>query len=134
MNFQEGNGEKKVDTPKKPMSAYCLFIMKNRDGVKRENPTMNLMDTVKVWCVMAFVQELAHRWQGLGETEKQEYLLQAEEEKKKYTQAMKNTDHNTYELQLVFSKFKFFSPNEIVINIVLSVPEKLAYPNVSPQF
>ncbi|KAK2891356.1 hypothetical protein Q8A67_013999 [Cirrhinus molitorella] len=75
--------EKKVKdagAPKRPMSAYMLWLNGNRERIKSENPGISVTEISK---------KAGEMWKQLGKDRKEEWDKKAEEAKKQYEKAMK---------------------------------------------
>uniref|UniRef100_A0A8C1GN28 FACT complex subunit SSRP1 n=1 Tax=Cyprinus carpio TaxID=7962 RepID=A0A8C1GN28_CYPCA len=75
--------EKKVKdpgAPKRPMSAYMLWLNGNRERIKSENPGISVTEISK---------KAGEMWKQLSKDRKEEWDRKAEEAKKQYEKAMK---------------------------------------------
>ncbi|XP_062856980.1 FACT complex subunit SSRP1a [Trichomycterus rosablanca] len=75
--------EKKVKdaaAPKRPMSAYMLWLNANRERIKSENPGISVTEISK---------KAGEMWKQLDKSRKEEWDKKAEEAKKQYDTAMK---------------------------------------------
>jgi hypothetical protein len=68
-----------TEEPKRPMTAYFLYLQANRDAVQKE---LGLKDFGPV------TKALSERWKGLGVTEKAGFEKQAADAKAEYEKAM----------------------------------------------
>ena len=68
------------------MSAYFIFSAEQRSKLKDENPSLSFTDISK---------ELGRRWGDLNPTDKQKYLVRADQERVKY-----EMDMNSYRQSL----------------------------------
>ena len=71
--------KKDPNAPKKNLSAYMLFANDNRKKFKDENPEASFSDLGKL---------LGQKWRELDETSKLKYTKMAEEDKKRYQDAL----------------------------------------------
>jgi len=65
--------------PKKPLSAYIYFSQETREQIKKENPKMP---------VSAIMKEVSNRWAAMSKEEKDPYVTDAREDKKRYEQEL----------------------------------------------
>uniref|UniRef100_A0AAR2JFH7 FACT complex subunit SSRP1 n=1 Tax=Pygocentrus nattereri TaxID=42514 RepID=A0AAR2JFH7_PYGNA len=75
--------EKKVKdagAPKRPMSAYMLWLNSSRERIKAENPGISITEISK---------KAGEMWKRLDKSRKEEWEKKAEEAKKQYDKAMK---------------------------------------------
>ncbi|XP_076829954.1 FACT complex subunit SSRP1 [Brachyhypopomus gauderio] len=75
--------EKKIkdsSAPKRPMSAYMLWLNSNREHIKSENPGISVTEISK---------KAGEMWKQLSKDKKEEWEGKAEEAKKDYERAMK---------------------------------------------
>ncbi|XP_027010525.1 FACT complex subunit SSRP1a isoform X1 [Tachysurus fulvidraco] len=75
--------EKKVKdagAPKRPMSAYMLWLNANRERIKSENPGISVTEISK---------KAGEMWKQIDKNRKEEWERKAEEAKKQYERAMK---------------------------------------------
>ncbi|KAL6479878.1 hypothetical protein MHYP_G00109110 [Metynnis hypsauchen] len=75
--------EKKVKdagAPKRPMSAYMLWLNSSRERIKAENPGISITEISK---------KAGEMWKQLDKSRKEEWEKKAEEAKKQYDKAMK---------------------------------------------
>ncbi|KAF4094216.1 hypothetical protein AMELA_G00010440 [Ameiurus melas] len=75
--------EKKVKdagAPKRPMSAYMLWLNANRERIKSENPGISVTEISK---------KAGEMWKQIDKSRKEEWDKKAEEAKKQYERAMK---------------------------------------------
>lgn len=61
--------------PKKPLSAYIYFSQEMREQIKKENPKMP---------VASIMKEVSNRWSTMSKEEKDPYVSEAREDKKRY--------------------------------------------------
>ncbi|XP_077588589.1 FACT complex subunit SSRP1a [Stigmatopora nigra] len=66
--------------PKRPMSAYMLWLNSSREKIKSENPGISVTDISK---------KAGELWRGLGKDDKEEWEAKAAEAKKEYDVAKK---------------------------------------------
>jgi len=75
----EGKSKKKKakdpNAPKRPMSAYLLFVKKNRAAIARENPTMKNTEVLI---------EVGKRWKNLDEVSRNAYEEDSKKERAEY--------------------------------------------------
>lgn len=74
--------EKKIDKkdyPKRPLSAFMLFAGDAREGIKAEHPD---------WDIPAIAREIGAMWKSEPEYVRQRYNKIAEENQKKYKEAV----------------------------------------------
>ena len=65
--------------PKKPLSAYIYFSQERREQIKKENPKMPVTHVMK---------EVSNRWSAMTKDEKEPYIVEAREDKKRYEQEL----------------------------------------------
>uniref|UniRef100_A0A672SQ30 FACT complex subunit SSRP1 n=1 Tax=Sinocyclocheilus grahami TaxID=75366 RepID=A0A672SQ30_SINGR len=83
LSFSLCGQQKKVKdpgAPKRPMSAYMLWLNANRERIKSENPGISVTEISK---------KAGEMWKQLGKDRKEEWDRKAEEAKKQYEKAMK---------------------------------------------
>lgn len=81
--------EKKMkdsSAPKRPMSAYMLWLNSSRDRIKAENPGISVTEILK---------KAGEMWKQLSKDKKEEWDGKAEEAKKEYERAMKEYRENS---------------------------------------
>ncbi|KTG41307.1 hypothetical protein cypCar_00006470 [Cyprinus carpio] len=71
---------KDSSAPKRPMSAYMLWLNSSRDRIKSENPGISVTEISK---------KAGEMWKQLGKEKKEEWDVKAEEAKKEYDRAMR---------------------------------------------
>jgi len=74
-----GGAKKDPNAPKRPLSAYFIFMGEKRAEVKAANPDYKIGDIAK---------EMGKMWQALDEKAKGPYEKKAEAAKKKYAEEM----------------------------------------------
>lgn len=72
-----------TEVPKRPLSAYFLWLSENREGIKRSNPGMKVTEVAK---------RGGELWRGL--TDKTKWEKKAVEAKEEYTRQMKEFEAN----------------------------------------
>ncbi|XP_061899392.1 FACT complex subunit SSRP1-like [Entelurus aequoreus] len=72
--------KKQRDGPKRPMSAYMLWLNSSRERIKSENPGISITEISK---------KAGEMWRQLGKDDKEEWDIKAVEAKKQYEIAMK---------------------------------------------
>ncbi|CAJ0928105.1 unnamed protein product [Ranitomeya imitator] len=81
----EGKKVKDPAAPKRPMSAYMLWLNASREKIKSENPGISITDLSK---------KAGEIWKGMGKDKKEEWDRKAEEAKRDYEKAMKEYNEN----------------------------------------
>ncbi|KAM4808926.1 FACT complex subunit SSRP1 [Rhinophrynus dorsalis] len=76
----EGKKAKDPAAPKRPMSAYMLWLNASREKIKGENPGISITDLSK---------KAGEIWKGMTREKKEEWDRKAEEAKRDYEKAMK---------------------------------------------
>uniref|UniRef100_A0A8C5QNY7 FACT complex subunit SSRP1 n=1 Tax=Leptobrachium leishanense TaxID=445787 RepID=A0A8C5QNY7_9ANUR len=76
----EGKKQKDPSAPKRPMSAYMLWLNASREKIKSENPGISIIDLSK---------KAGEIWKTMSRDKKEEWDRKAEEAKKNYEKAMK---------------------------------------------
>nr|XP_014353403.1 PREDICTED: FACT complex subunit SSRP1 [Latimeria chalumnae] len=76
----EGKKAKDPQAPKRPMSAYMLWLNANREKIKSDNPGISITDLSK---------KAGELWKGMTKDKKEEWDRKAEIAKKDYEKAMK---------------------------------------------
>ncbi|XP_028833803.1 FACT complex subunit SSRP1 isoform X2 [Denticeps clupeoides] len=71
---------KNSSAPKRPMSAYMLWLNSSREHIKAENPGISVTEISK---------KAGEMWKHLGKDKKEEWESKAEQAKKDYEKAMK---------------------------------------------
>ncbi|XP_070540817.1 high mobility group protein 20A-like [Ptychodera flava] len=71
---------KDTGTPKAPTTAYVLYLNEQRSKIKEENPEMAFTDVTKL---------LGSQWSSMTADEKQKYVEEAENDKKRYIDELK---------------------------------------------
>jgi hypothetical protein len=74
--------KKDKNAPKKPLSAYMIYAVENRERVKKENDGIAFGEIGKL---------LGNEWKQLNEKDKEKYIKKADEDKKRY-----ETEFDTY--------------------------------------
>uniref|UniRef100_A0A8C7YI04 FACT complex subunit SSRP1 n=1 Tax=Oryzias sinensis TaxID=183150 RepID=A0A8C7YI04_9TELE len=72
--------QKDAGGPKRPMSAYMLWLNSSRERIKAENPGISITEISK---------KAGEMWRGLGKDEKEEWETKAGEAKRQYDKAKK---------------------------------------------
>ncbi|XP_023814875.1 FACT complex subunit SSRP1 isoform X2 [Oryzias latipes] len=72
--------QKDAGGPKRPMSAYMLWLNSSRERIKAENPGISITEISK---------KAGEMWRGLGKDEKEEWDTKAGEAKRQYDKAKK---------------------------------------------
>ncbi|XP_053307153.1 FACT complex subunit SSRP1 [Spea bombifrons] len=76
----EGKKQKDPSAPKRPMSAYMLWLNASREKIKSENPGISITDLSK---------KAGEIWKTMTREKKEEWDRKAEEAKRDYEKAMK---------------------------------------------
>ncbi|XP_029430661.1 FACT complex subunit SSRP1 isoform X2 [Rhinatrema bivittatum] len=76
----EGKKGKDPNAPKRPMSAYMLWLNASREKIKGDNPGISITDLSK---------KAGEIWKGMSKEKKEEWDRKAEEAKKDYDKALK---------------------------------------------
>ncbi|XP_028824161.1 FACT complex subunit SSRP1a isoform X1 [Denticeps clupeoides] len=71
---------KDAGAPKRPMSAYMLWLNSSREKIKAENPGISVTEISK---------KAGEMWKKIGKDKKEEWEKKAEEAKKQYERALK---------------------------------------------
>merc|ERR1712112_711451 len=79
LSCKMGGAKKDPNAPKRPLSAYFIFMGEKRAEVKAANPDWKIGDIAK---------EMGKMWQAMDEKEKGPYEKKAEAAKKKYAEEM----------------------------------------------
>ncbi|XP_063814622.1 FACT complex subunit SSRP1 isoform X1 [Pseudophryne corroboree] len=82
---KEGKKVKDPAAPKRPMSAYMLWLNASREKIKSENPGISIIDLSK---------KAGEIWKGMTKDKKEEWDRKAEEAKRDYEKAMKEYNEN----------------------------------------
>ncbi|XP_053548252.1 FACT complex subunit SSRP1 [Bombina bombina] len=82
---KEGKKTKDPAAPKRPMSAYMLWLNASREKIKGDNPGISITDLSK---------KAGEIWKGMGRDKKEEWDRKAEEAKRDYEKAMKEYNEN----------------------------------------
>uniref|UniRef100_A0ABM5F7Y9 FACT complex subunit SSRP1 n=1 Tax=Pogona vitticeps TaxID=103695 RepID=A0ABM5F7Y9_9SAUR len=77
----EGKKGKDPNAPKRPLSAYMLWLNANRDKIRSDSPGMSVTDVSK---------KAGELWKGMSKEKKEEWERKAEEAKRDYEKAMKD--------------------------------------------
>ncbi|XP_053254519.1 FACT complex subunit SSRP1 [Podarcis raffonei] len=77
----EGKKGKDPNAPKRPLSAYMLWLNANRDKIRADSPGMSVTDVSK---------KAGELWKGMSKEKKEEWDRKAEDAKKDYEKAMKD--------------------------------------------
>ncbi|XP_065655777.1 high mobility group protein 20A [Hydra vulgaris] len=70
---------KDVNAPKAPLTGYVRYLNEHREKFRIENPDMPFHEVTKI---------LGQKWSSLDQSEKQQYLYEAEKDKEKYMKAL----------------------------------------------
>jgi hypothetical protein len=70
---------RKSNAPKRPMSAFFLYMKENRENIKRDNPTAEFLDIPRIG---------AEQWKALKPSAKTKYEAMADREKQRYATEM----------------------------------------------
>ncbi len=70
-----GRPRKKRTGPKKPLSAYTLFVMQNRPRVSSQNPNMSFAEVASKVGLM---------WRDLSESKREQFKKKANQDKTRY--------------------------------------------------
>ncbi|XP_040176816.1 FACT complex subunit SSRP1 isoform X2 [Rana temporaria] len=81
----EGKKGKDPAAPKRPMSAYMLWLNASREKIKGDNPGISIIDLSK---------KAGEIWKGMSKEKKEEWDRKAEEAKRDYEKAMKEYNKN----------------------------------------
>ncbi|KAM3913026.1 FACT complex subunit SSRP1 isoform 2-T2 [Leptodactylus fuscus] len=81
----EGKKGKDPAAPKRPMSAYMLWLNASREKIKSENPGISITDLSK---------KAGEIWKSMNKDKKEEWDRKAEEAKRDYEKAMKEYNEN----------------------------------------
>ncbi|XP_003215015.1 FACT complex subunit SSRP1 [Anolis carolinensis] len=76
----EGKKGKDPNAPKRPLSAYMLWLNANRDKIRSESPGMSVTDVSK---------KAGELWKAMSKEKKEEWDRKAEDAKRDYEKAMK---------------------------------------------
>ncbi|XP_069485098.1 FACT complex subunit SSRP1 isoform X1 [Ambystoma mexicanum] len=76
----EGKKTKDPNAPKRPMSAYMIWLNASREKIKSDNPGISIIDLSK---------KGGELWKGMSKEDKEEWDRKAEVAKKDYEKAMK---------------------------------------------
>ncbi|XP_077789263.1 FACT complex subunit SSRP1 [Podarcis muralis] len=77
----EGKKGKDPNAPKRPLSAYMLWLNANRDKIRADSPGMSVTDVSK---------KAGELWKGMSKEKKEEWDRKAEDAKRDYEKAMKD--------------------------------------------
>lgn len=77
----EGKKGKDPNAPKRPLSAYMLWLNANRDKIRSDSPGMSVTDVSK---------KAGELWKGMSKEKKEEWDRKAEDAKREYEKAMKD--------------------------------------------
>ncbi|KAL9645680.1 hypothetical protein ABK040_003413 [Willaertia magna] len=89
--YYEKERKRRENRPKRPMTAYFLFVKDKREPLKQQYPEKKMMEIAK---------ELGTLWKSLSDEEKRPYVEQADELRKKYQKQLeeyKESDSETEE-------------------------------------
>eukprot|EP00887_Chlorella_sp_A99_P002324 scaffold10.g2324.t1 len=67
--------KKDPNAPKRPQSAYFIFMNENREKIKKENPEATFGQIGKI---------AGEQWKALSDKEKEPYTKKAEKDKERY--------------------------------------------------
>ncbi|KAM5142487.1 FACT complex subunit SSRP1 [Mantella aurantiaca] len=81
----EGKKGKDPAAPKRPMSAYMLWLNASREKIKGDHPGISITDLSK---------KAGEIWKGMSKEKKEEWDRKAEEAKRDYEKAMKEYNKN----------------------------------------
>ena len=73
-------GKKDKNAPKRPISAYFFYNQERRETLKKERPTLDNKELIRI---------MSEEWNKLTDEEKKPYMKKAEDDKKRYTEQMK---------------------------------------------
>ncbi|XP_030043369.1 FACT complex subunit SSRP1 isoform X2 [Microcaecilia unicolor] len=76
----EGKKGKDPNAPKRPMSAYMLWLNASREKIKGDNPGISITDLSK---------KAGEIWKGMSKEKKEEWEKKADEAKRNYERALK---------------------------------------------
>ncbi|XP_072039317.1 uncharacterized protein [Amphiura filiformis] len=71
---------KEANAPRKPTSAYTLFLNEQRPKLKKKSKDMHFSEMTKV---------LGNQWSGMAQEDKQKYFAAADNDKKRYIDELK---------------------------------------------
>ncbi|XP_066467515.1 FACT complex subunit SSRP1 [Tiliqua scincoides] len=77
----ESKKGKDPNAPKRPLSAYMLWLNANRDKIRSDSPGMSVTDVSK---------KAGELWKGMSKEKKEEWDRKAEDAKREYEKAMKD--------------------------------------------
>lgn len=80
---KSGSKKKKVkdpNAPKRPMSAYFLFVKEMRGGIAQENPALKNTE---------ILSELGRKWRNMDESSREPYVKEAKKKSEEYFLEMK---------------------------------------------
>ncbi|CAI5762936.1 FACT complex subunit SSRP1 isoform X1 [Podarcis lilfordi] len=77
----ESKKGKDPNAPKRPLSAYMLWLNANRDKIRADSPGMSVTDVSK---------KAGELWKGMSKEKKEEWDRKAEDAKRDYEKAMKD--------------------------------------------
>ena len=80
--------KKDKNAPKRPLSAYFCYITERREHLKKEKPTLDHKDLIRI---------MGDEWNKLSEEAKKPYVKKAEEDKKRYLEEMKEYERQRRE-------------------------------------
>uniref|UniRef100_A0A6I8Q3F5 FACT complex subunit SSRP1 n=1 Tax=Xenopus tropicalis TaxID=8364 RepID=A0A6I8Q3F5_XENTR len=83
---KESKKTKDPSAPKRPMSAYMLWLNASREKIKSENPGISITDLSK---------KAGEIWKSMSKDKKEEWDRRAEEAKRDYEKAMKEYNSST---------------------------------------
>ena len=78
--FSRRRAKKDKNAPKRPISAYFFYNQERRLTLKKEQPTLDHKDLIRV---------MSDEWNKLTEEQKRPYIKKAEDDKKRYIEQMK---------------------------------------------
>ena len=80
--------KKDKNAPKRPISAYFFYNQERRESLKKEKPTLNNKDLIRI---------MGDEWNKLSEEAKKPYVKKAEDDKKRYLEEMKEYEKHEKE-------------------------------------
>jgi len=80
--------KKDKNAPKRPISAYFFYNQERRESLKKEKPTLNNKDLIRV---------MSEEWNKLNDEQKKPYMKKAEDDKKRYLEEMKEYEKHEKE-------------------------------------
>jgi hypothetical protein len=83
-NKQTKSNTKKIkdpNAPKRPKTSYIYFSLDKREEINKSNPELSTKDIMK---------KIGNLWKSLSDKEKEPYIKLSEQDKKRYTEELKN--------------------------------------------